>query len=110
MGVQEKLKGISLEGSKIIGVIYDYETMTLEMEFALEADHPKYDATTETASRSGFIMFADIGHLSLKPGSQKADTDRYDISAAETGEDYFFIQSEWGEIELTAQSIRIAVD
>ncbi|WP_427969415.1 hypothetical protein [Altererythrobacter sp.] len=109
-----KLEGIDLGTSYILGVIYDDESLTLEMDFHLLDNHPNYEQSDsdEGCYRKGFIRFADMDDLRLKKAKAEEgkDIDFSVIDSATIEGDYAFIESGWGEIELTAQSIRIALD
>ena len=113
-GKHPKLAGIEIETSYILGVIYDDESLTLEMDFHLLEDHPAYKTPTkdEGCYRQGFIRFADMDDLRLKKAKaiDGEDVDLSDIYSAQFEGDYAFISSGWGEIELTAKSIQIALD
>jgi hypothetical protein len=107
------LEGIDLPASYILGVIYDDESLTLEMDFRLLENHPRYAPPEGGACyRNGFIRFADMDDLRLR----KAEVDGgpppnlSEIYSATIDPDYACIVSGWGEIELTARSIRISVD
>lgn len=109
-----KLAGIALETSYILGVIYDDESLTLEMDFHLLEGHPRYTApdSDEGCFGKGFIRFADIDDLRLKR-SKAAEGEEVDYSVIHSATiegEYAFIDSGWGEIELTARSIQIALD
>ena len=105
-----KLEFIDLERSKLLEVIYDDESLTLEMDFHVLQGHPRYEAGDDGACmRKGFISFADIDDLRIKQ-SQGASEDENSISSATIEGDYAFVDSGWGEIELTAQFIRVVVD
>ncbi len=109
-----KLRGIDIDTSYIMGVIYDDESLTLEMDFHLLEDHPRFEQSDnpEGCYRNGFIRFADFDDLRLKKTKVEdgKDVDLSVINSATIDGDYAFIDSGWGEIELTAQSIQIAVD
>lgn len=109
-----KLTGIEIETSYILGVIYDDESLTLEMDFHLLEDHPSYQPSenAEGCFSKGFIRFADMDDLRLKKAkaADGEDVDLSDIYSAQFEGDYAFISSGWGEIELTAKSIQIALD
>ena len=109
-----KLEFIDIDASYILGVIYDDESLTLEMDFHLLEGHPRFEESddSEGCYRKGFIRFADFDDLRLKK-TKVAEGDNVDLSvinSATIDGDYAFIDSGWGEIELTAQSIQIAVD
>ena len=109
-----KLEAIDLEKSYIMGVIYDDESLTLEMDFHLLDSHPRYEEpdSDEGCYRKGFIRFADFEDLRLRKAKAEdgREVDYSDIYSATIEGDYAFISSGWGEIELTAKSIQIAVD
>ncbi|AKM07117.1 hypothetical protein [Pelagerythrobacter marensis] len=114
-GGDPKLAGIDLVTSYILGVIYDDESLTLEMDFHLLETHPRYEAPGEGADgcyRKGFIRFADLDDLRLRKAKPEdgRKLDYSDIYSATIDGDYANIASGWGEIELTAQSIQIALD
>src|SRR3990170_138084 len=63
-----RFKGIDFERSYLLGVIYDDESLTLEMDFRLSETHPEYvapQAGEEGCYRGGFIRFADIEDLQI---------------------------------------------
>ncbi|MDN3645570.1 hypothetical protein QWY75_05030 [Pontixanthobacter aestiaquae] len=113
-GKHPKLAGIEMETSYILGVIYDDESLTLEMDFHLLEDHPAYEQseTDEGCYKQGFIRFADMDDLRLKKAkpAEGGDVDLSDIYSAQFEGEYAFLSSGWGEIELTAKSIQIALD
>ena len=117
-GVHPGLAGIDLGASYILGVIYDDESLTLEMDFRLTEDHPRYeqpdaaDGGVEGCYGKGFIRFADFDDLRLRKAKapEGSEVDYSDIYSATIEGDYANISSGWGEIELTAQSIQIALD
>lgn len=108
------LAGIDLSTSYILGVIYDDESLTLEMDFHLLESHARFEAgdSAEGCYRKGFIRFADMDDLRLKKAGriEGQEVDFSVIHSATIEGDYAFIDSGWGEIELTARSIRIALD
>ena len=105
-----KLENIDLEHSKLLEVIYDDESVTLEMDFCVLQGHAKFEPDTDCPCfRKGFISFADIDDLRIKQ-SQGGSNDETRISSATIEGDYAFVDSGWGEIELTAQWIRVVVD
>lgn len=114
-GGDSKLAGIDLPTSYILGVIYDDESLTLEMDFRLLESHPGFQPSGDGSDgcyRKGFIRFADLGDLRLRkaePGDGR-EVDYSDIYSATIEGDYANISSGWGEIELTARSIRVALD
>ncbi len=113
-GSHPKLAGIALGSSYILGVIYDDESLTLEMDFHLDPSHPRYTApeSDEGCFRKGFIRFADFDDLRLRKARVEdgREVNYSDIYSATLDGDYAMISSGWGEIELTARSIQIVVD
>ncbi|WP_338446004.1 hypothetical protein V5F89_12730 [Pelagerythrobacter marensis] len=114
-GGDPKTAGIDLAASYILGVIYDDESLTLEMDFRLLESHPRYEPPDDGAEgcyRKGFIRFADLDDLRLRKAKPEdgRELDYSDIYSATIDGDYANIASGWGEIELTAQSIQIALD
>lgn len=109
-----KLANIELDKSYILGVIYDDESLTLEMDFRLAASHPQFGESDgeDGAYRKGFIRFADFDDLRLRKArvEEGEEVDYSDIYSATIEGDYAMISSGWGEIELTARSIQIAID
>lgn len=110
-----KLAKIDLDRSYILGVIYDDQSLTLELDFRLEADHPDFvppKKGEEGCYRQGFVKFSDLDDLRLRQ-TKAADGKNLDLSiihSATITDDYAHVESNWGEIELTAQSIRVAFD
>ncbi|MXO90108.1 hypothetical protein [Pontixanthobacter aquaemixtae] len=109
-----KLAGIDLKTSYILGVIYDDESLTLEIDFHLLDDHPSFGKpeNEEGCYKQGFIRFSEMDDLRLKK-TKSADGEEVDLSdiySAQFEGDYAFLSSGWGEIELTAKSIQIALD
>ena len=110
-----KLAKIDLNRSFILGVIYDDKSLALEMDFRLEADHPDFTPPPpgeEGCYKSGFVRFADLDDLRLKKTKveEGKTQDLSVIYSAEITEDFAHIDSGWGEIELTANSVRVAFD
>ena len=114
MAAADQLAGIELDKSYILGVIYDDESLTLEMDFRLAPGHPRYEQPEgdDGCYRNGFIRFADIDDLRLRKAKVEPgqDVNYSDVYSATIDGDYANISSGWGEIELTARSIRVAVD
>jgi hypothetical protein len=111
MELEDKLRGIDFPGSYLMNVIYDDESLTLEMDFALLPEHPKYVAPQTDAEgcyREGYVRFADIGDLRLNKAKTAGDLST--ISAFEFKGEHVSISSGWGEVEVTAKSIRVVVD
>lgn len=114
-GGDPKLAGIDLPGSYVLGVIYDDESLTLEMDFHLLESHPRFQPPAAEADGcycKGFIRFADLEDLRLRKASpdEGREVNYSDIYSATIEGDYANISSGWGEIELTARSIRVALD
>lgn len=113
-GSHPKLAGIDLVTSYILGVIYDDESLTLEMDFHLLEEHPRYSPpeNDDGCYRKGFIRFADLDDLRLRKARPEdgRELNYSDIYSATLDGDYAMISSGWGEIELTAHSIQIVVD
>jgi len=113
-GAAGKLAGIDFEHSYLMNVIYDDESLTLEMDWRLEPGHPRYAEAGEGGCyRQGFIRFADIVDLRLarargKDGGKVEDYS--EIYSVRLDSDRFAIACGWGEIEVTARAIRVAVD
>ena len=109
-----KLENVDLDTSYILGVIYDDVSLTLEMDFHVLEGHPRYEETDqeEGCYRKGFIRFSDMEDLRLKK-TKAEDGQSVDLSVIESATiegDYCYMLSGWGEIELTANSIQIAID
>ena len=109
MAGHPKLAGIDLENSRILDVIYDDESVTLEMNFHLSPDHPRND-TGEGVMRTGFVRFADFDDLNIRKAQGAADMEPGKVQQAQVEGDYAYFLSDWGEIELTARSIQVALD
>ena len=112
--VHPKLEHVDLPSSYILGVIYDDVSLTLEMDFHVLEGHPKFEATEddEGCYRKGFMTFKDIEDLRMAKAKSGEGAER-DLSTIETAEldgDYFYLLGGWGEVELTAKSIQIAID
>jgi hypothetical protein len=110
-----RFKGIDFERSYLLGVIYDDESLTLEMDFRLTEAHPEYASPPEGEDgcfRGGFIRFADIDDLQI----DKAKVDEgkpadYSVIYAVSGDGKKFeFSCGWGEIKVSARSVRIAFD
>lgn len=110
-----KLLKIDLARSFILGVIYDDKSLALEMDFRLEADHPDFippQPGEEGCYKQGFVRFADLDDLHIKK-TKVIEGQQQDLSVIHSAmitDDYAHIDSGWGEIELTAGSIRVAFD
>lgn len=109
-----KLKGIDFERSFLLGVIYDDESLTLEMDFRLTESHPEYStppAGEDGCYRGGFVRFADIDDLQIdKTHADDKEVD-YSIIYAVSGDGRNFqISSGWGDIKVVARSVRVQLD
>ena len=110
-----RLRSIDFEKSYLLGVIYDDESLTLEMDFCLTEGHPNYappKPDEEGCYRGGFVRFADIEDLQIdkaKPAEGEAVDYSIVYSVADDGNKIEF-SCGWGEITVAAKSIRIAFD
>jgi len=111
-----RFKGIDFEHSYLLGVIYDDESLTLEMDFRLSEVHPEYSAPQdgdEGCYRGGFIRFADIEDLQIDKaraadGGKPSD---YSVIYSVSGDGKNFeFSCGWGEIKVAARSVRVAFD
>lgn len=113
-GAAGKLAGIDFENSYLMNVIYDDESLTLEMDWRLKPGHARYSESGEDGCyRQGFIRFADILDLRLarargKDGGKVEDYS--EIYSVRFDGNRVAIACGWGEIEVTARAIRVAVD
>ncbi len=109
-----KLSGIDFESSYLLNVIYDDESLTLEMDWRLEPGHPRYEESGEEGCyRQGFIRFADIADLRLakaRGGDGGEATDYSVIDSVSFQGDQVSIACGWGKIDVSASSVRVAVD
>jgi hypothetical protein len=107
-----RFKGIDFERSYLTGVIYDDESLTLEMDFSLTELHPDYappQEGDEGCYRSGFIRFADIDDLQIDKAPDQVED--YSIVYAVSGDGQRFeFSSGWGQVKVAARSVRIALD
>lgn len=110
-----RFQGIDFEHSYLLGVIYDDESLTLEMEFNLTERHPAYQAPQpgeERCFRGGYVRFASIEDLQIDrapvPEGEAVDYSTV-FSVAGDGERFEF-STGWGEIKVSAKSVRIALD
>ena len=114
MAQHPKLEAVDLNTSHLTGVIYDDVSLTLEFDFHLLEGHPQYiqPDNGEGCYRKGFIQFTDVEDLRLnKAKVENGDPgDSSIIKSATIENGYCYMMSGWGEIELTAQSIRVAFD
>lgn len=110
-----RFRNIDFERSYLLGVIYDDESLTLEMEFNLTPQHASYQAPKEgeeACFHGGYIRFAEIEDLEIdKAPAPAGETADYSIvySVASDGERFEF-STGWGEIKVSAKSVRIALD
>ena len=99
-----RFEGIDFEHSYLLAVIYDDESLTLEMEFNLTDAHPEYSDPADGAEgcyRPGFLRFADIEDLQIdkaQGGEEQADYSTV-YSVAGDGRN-FEVSSGWGEIKV----------
>jgi hypothetical protein len=110
-----RFEGIDFERSYLTGVIYDDESLSLEMDFYLTEGHPRYAAPEqgeEGCFRGGYIRFGEIDDLQIdKAKPVEGQEEDYSIiySAAGDGQSFEF-STGWGEIKVAAGSVRIALD
>ena len=110
-----RFNGIDFENSYLLGVIYDDESLTLELDFNLTEEHPSYTAPEggeDACYRSGYVRFADIEDLQIdkaKPAEGEEQDYSVIYSVADDG-NKFEISCGWGEITVAAKSIRVALD
>ena len=110
-----RFEGIDFERSFLTGVIYDDESLSLEMDFLLTEGHPRYEAPEpggEGCYRGGYIRFGDIDDLQIdkaKPvAGEEAD---YSVIYSVSGDGKNFeFSCGWGEIKVAARSVRVAFD
>ena len=110
-----RFKGIDFERSFLLGVIYDAESLTLEMDFRLTEAHPEYAAPQDGDDgcyRGGFIRFADIEDLQIdKARPEEGQQSDYSIIYSVSGDGKNFeFSCGWGEIKVAARSVRVAFD
>ena len=110
-----RFDGIDFVRSYLTGVIYDDESLSLELDFYLTQGHPRYVAPEqgeEGCFRGGYIRFGDIDDLQIdKAKPVEGQEEDYSIiySAAGDGQ-HFEFSTGWGEIKVAAGSVRIALD
>ena len=110
-----RFEGIDFEHSFLTGVIYDDESLSLEMDFRVTEGHPRYAAPQpgeEGCYRGGYIRFGDIDDLQIdkaKPVEGAAEDYSIIYSASGDGQRFEF-STGWGEIKVAAGSVRIALD
>lgn len=109
-----KLAGIDFASSYLLNVIYDDESLTLEMDWRLQPEHPRHEESGEDGCyRQGFIRFADIVDLRLAKarGNDGGEVTDYSVIESASFEgDRVVVSSGWGQIEVRAGAIRVAVD
>jgi hypothetical protein len=109
-----RFKGIDFERSYLLGVIYDDESLTLEMDFRLTETHPEHVAPQdgdEGCYRGGFIRFADIDDLQIDKARVEEGESDYSIIYSVSGDGKNFeFSCGWGEIKVAARSVRVAFD
>ena len=107
-----RFKGIDFQNSYLTGVIYDDESLTLEMDFSLTELHPNYKAPQEGDEgcfQGGYIRFADIEDLQIDKARE--DVDDYSVIYSVSGDGQrFAFSSGWGEVKVSAKSVRLALD
>jgi hypothetical protein len=110
-----RFDGIDFERSFLTGVIYDDESLSLEMDFHLAEGHPRYappQPDEDGCYRGGYIRFGDINDLQIdkaKPVAGAAEDYSIIYSASGDGQ-HFEFSTGWGEIKVAAGSVRIALD
>jgi hypothetical protein len=107
-----RFDGIDFENSYLTGVIYDDESLTLEMDFNLSERHPQYAVPQdgdESCYRGGYIRFSDIEDLQIEKAPEQADDYSIVYSVAGDGRRFEF-SSGWGQVKVTAGSVRLALD
>ena len=110
-----RFDGIDFEHSYLTGVIYDDESLSLEMDFRLTETHPRYAPPAgdeEGCYRGGYIRFADIDDLQIdkaKPVEGKEEDYSVIYSVVGDGQKFEF-SCGWGEIKVAAGSVRLALD
>ena len=110
-----RFEGIDFERSYLTGVIYDDESLSLEMDFLLTEGHPRYvepQPEDEGCYRGGYIRFADINDLQIdKAKPTDGEAEDYSIIYAVSGDgNRFEFSCGWGEIKVAAGSVRLALD
>ena len=110
-----RFDGIDFDSSYLTGVIYDDESLTLEMDFNLTEQHPRHappESGEEGCYRGGYIRFADIADLQIdKAKAVEGAAEDYSIVYSVSGDGQNFeFSTGWGEIKVAASSVRIALD
>ena len=110
-----RFDGIDFERSFLTGVIYDDESLSLEMDFRVTEQHARYAPPApgeDGCYRGGYIRFADIDDLQIdkaKPVDGEEEDYSVIYSVAGDGRKFEF-SCGWGEIKVAAGSVRIALD
>ena len=110
-----RFQGIDFARSYLLGVIYDDESLTLELDFNLTDAHRNYSAPQdgeEGCFRGGYIRFADIEDLQIdKARAADGDAPDYSVIYSVAGDgNKFEFSCGWGEIKVAAGSVRVALD
>jgi len=110
-----RFEGIDFERSFLTGVIYDDESLSLEMDFRVTEGHPRYAAPQpdeEGCYRGGYIRFGDIDDLQIdKAKPVEGATEDYSIVYSVIGDGKKFeFSTGWGEIKVAAGADRLALD
>ncbi len=111
-----RFEGLDFGRSFLLGVIYDDESLTLEMDFNLTEQHPRYVAPAEGESgcyRGGYVRFADIQDLQIDkaPVSDEGQPADYSVIYSVSGDgERFSISTGWGNVKVSARAIRVALD
>ena len=111
-----KFEGIDFDKSYVLGVIYDDESLTLELDMNLTPAHPAYvepETGSEGCYRQGYVRFANIHDLHIDK-ARAADGGKVEdystIFSVSGGGERFEISCGWGEIKVAAGSVRVALD
>jgi len=110
-----RFAGIDFEHSFLTGVIYDDESLTLELDFNLTEAHPRHSppaAGEDGCYRGGYVRFAEIDDLQIdKAKPIEGEAQDYSIIYSVSGDgERFEFSTGWGEIKVTAKSVRVALD
>lgn len=111
-----RFDGIDFGRSFLLGVIYDDESLTLEMEFNLTERHPRYATPSEGENgcyRGGYVRFAEIEELEIDkaPVPDGEEENDYSVIYSVSGDGKTFsISTGWGDVKVSARSVRIAFD
>ena len=110
-----RFEGIDFERSFLTGVIYDDESLSLEMDFRVTEQHARYTPPApgeDGCYRGGYVRFADIDDLQIdKAKPVEGEDEDYSViySVAGDGQKFEF-SCGWGEIKVAASSVRVALD